>query len=295
MQHRFHYLFTLLCTLFLLQNLAQAQGIVWGSPVSPQVQVDVTNGIKLSWSNRWGTDPNGFSPPRFYHVWVEQLQSGVWVVPADNAHYFVSDTTWIADATRPLGDNPVDSIRFRIAPFRLVSTTPRLQPGTTQQTTSTTDLVEFPTNTITSVKVSPTANTASFCCITIIVDTRTATPNASNRLGLVATNPSTIKVYDTNNNPLPVFGSWSPSVSNLGNKEPMLDTKQDVNNSTVPLLYSNSTTSICISTKGLTTSAAIRAVIDGQLKLLLPAVRERLKTAGYASYDDYAVRLVVSP
>ncbi len=276
---------------FISSKILHAQsGIVWGAPTTPVlVQVDtIGGGIKVTWSNRKGTNINGFSPRRFYHLWVEQFDAtaNTWRIDSTHAHYFVSDTVWIADSLHSLGNNPTDPIRFKIAPYRDSSITMRLL-------STSTELIEHPEDTRTSSAILPSANNVLFCCIDVVVDTRTVAPGATNRLGVVALNPDAIII--NNNAQLTALPNWIPSPT-LRGKESMINTKQTtVSGGTTPLLYSNSTTAVSFMFSSTATTADIRTTIRQQLAKLLPIVQERLRTAGYSNYTNFPVTLVVLP
>jgi hypothetical protein len=265
----------------------QAQGgVVWGapSPTTPQITIDTVGGIKLKWTNRMGTDINGFSPPRFYHVWVEQLQGGVWIVPASSQHFFVSDTAWVADTGMNLG-NPTDPIRFKIAPYRASGA---LRNTTNTTTTTTPPLAEQPQDVITSGRVSPAANIALYCCvITIIVDTRLAPTPTTPTLATAITTPSAIPISGVATS-LQTLASYL--ATNHAGKELAIKVKQQTATGIQDLLYANSNTSITLK---IDNASANLTMLNAKIQQLLPIVQERLKSASYPNYATSPISIAV--
>ena len=289
--------FACLLTGSLLPTTAQAQSIIWGVPLNhTAVSVDTTGGrLDATWSNR---GINGvldtFSAPRFYHLWIEQKQANnSWQVPVANAHFFVSDTMWVADQSHGL-QNTTAPIRLRVAPFKLEFNT----------TTSSMELTEHPElNRVSMPTLSPT-NARHACCIVAIIVDKLAPPVGNP----CATNAVTLGYAHTHTNSLPIenaagqlqtsaaFNSWL--TANYANQKLSLEAKERPTcavaaSAATPLIYEQSQTAGVIS---VTNSAATNMDrLNSELDLLLKAIYNRLAAANYstAQIDAMTVRMVV--
>jgi hypothetical protein len=256
------------------------------------VAIDTTNGIRATWNNNGANGAaNGFSSGRFYHVWAEQqATASSWITDTLHAHYFVSDTTWLADSPHSLGNNPTDPVRLRVVPLRLEF----------DANLSTLRLTEHPEAARLSDPFLPDANDrTNGGIITVIVDTRPATGGTCNGggtiLGTAAANAANLQVeYNGLMQPFSAVGTLL--AQNYAGRNLLIEAKQRTDCTTSnalakALLYQNSTTTTAIST---TTNATTNtAEVKKQVESLLKMVQERLKSASYQNYNASLVRIVV--
>jgi hypothetical protein len=271
---------TLCCFVFSLQ-MGFAQGVAWGTaPQIDIVAVDTTDGIRLAWDNNLNGSAGAFSDLRFYHVWIEQeVSAGVWQVPGLNGHFYVSDTTWLAESTLPLADT-ASLIRFRIVPIRSV-TSARFSAN--NSTTATTTWQEFPQFAKISSPISPISNTVSRCClITVIIDTRPAGGTCTGGTTLADALANTTALQVERNGVMQPFATIGQVLATAHpNKLLNIEVKERLdcsiaNTQARPLFYQNSTLTVATQTTAVANSN--QTLITNQTDKLLDIIENRLKT-----------------
>jgi hypothetical protein len=271
----------------------QAQ-ISWGVPPpgAPTVTVDTTGStVNLHWTNRLGNNINGFSPPRFYHIWVEELDAATnqWHTDSTNAHYFVSDTSWVADAAHPLGSNANALVRFRIVPY-IFAPLMRSAPNTPPSTQTTSEIIADPSNSVTSTTLRSGSNQSLHCCIiAIIIDTRPAPTSTGVTLGQAVSTPSTSIPSIPNSGTPAGFANLEAYLASYSGSQINLKVMEQIGATTFrPFLYNNSSTSITF-TAGANGNMA---QMNAQLSKVLPTTQSVLKSASYPNYATSPVRIV---
>ena len=301
MQYAFFKQMLLFILVLIINNNIQAQtrgngSVAWGVQNDPYtVNVDTVGGLHATWSNVGDAGTlNTFSPPRFYHVWIEQLQTnGQWIVPQTNAHFYVSDTTWTADATHLLAD-VFSPIRVRVAPFRLETTIQR-----TASPSAITALVEHPEYTQTSNTVSAASVVNVACCIiTIVVDVRPSPtlplPTGSIKLGTALSNPLTIPI--TYSSVASVSLATYLAKPSIAGKYVNIETKQTYNytvlSATTPFLYATAQTATVIAAKNIV--SVNNTSLSNQLPQLIQSIYTRLKQNFNDSpdVDNMTIRII---
>ena len=258
------------------------------------VTVDTINGLHATWSNIGDAGRlNLFSPPRFYHVWIEQLQpNGQWIVPQTNAHFYVSDTTWTADAAHLLVDL-FSPIRVRVAPFRLENTIQRIASPT-----AITGLVEHPEDARSSDAIVPISTIDVTCCvITVVVDTKpfTGTPPSNYvKLSTALGSPLTIPVtYNTTvASSLATYLALPTNVGKYVNIEIKQAYNYPITPTTTPFLYANAQTATVIAAKSVV--SVNNTSLNNQLPQLVQSIYTRLKQNfnGSPTVDNMTIRII---
>ncbi len=267
-----------------------AQTVNWGSqPIGNQVAVDTVGGqLSAKWTNLYNNTI--WSPPRFYHLWIEQrLPNGTWQIPAQNGHFFVSDTTWVADPTHlpPVGT----PIRLRVAAF----TNSTIQQRTSSNTHDV--LLENTVDIKTSDEFEVLQTTYACCIISVVVD-NLPTPGcnvaSSMRLQNALTMPTNLGGVSVTNTStaldLSDLASWLEQ-NHLGRKlsfevKARTDCATQLSDAE-PLLYSNAQTAAVIEVR---TGQTLNQ-LNYQLPLLLESAYKRLNESYNASsrVDDFQV------